>query len=191
MLLIALRLAHGLIDPAAREERARDAMMRARLLRHNRQRIAIFRFRLVEEPRRPQRIAVERQHFGAVRVGGEEMFGLASRDGELGDAERRLDHTDARRSDSTGVVGRQCFLIGVERFDVPAVLEKQLRELKLDVGGIRRGLLRVNREAGRRHNRRDRDGSDAPLHDPSRSRVQGGYGEPAYKNRAEQRRREE
>ena len=56
-----LRFVERFVELVLRRERARQAVMAARQVRHQRQRVLEFLVRLVEQPGRPQRVGVNRE----------------------------------------------------------------------------------------------------------------------------------
>ncbi len=164
-----LRLVHGIVETAAGEQRAGDAVEAAGQLGRQRQRVAIAQLRLFKQTGRPESIAVERHRVGIPGRHLDEGFGFVPGEIEFGDAQRRLDDTSARAAKGKRVRRFQGVLKCLERFDVAALRIQKAAQLELDFSGLRRRYpVGMNRE-GRCHDKRrhNRGSSETELHEPS------------------------
>ena len=131
-----LRLIHGVIEVASGEKGSRHPVKASRQLGLDPEGLAIAALRLLEEPCRPQRIAIERNRLGVERRGLDQHLGFAARRFEFGDPQRRLDEPGPRLAHQRRIVGLQGILIRLERIAVPAVVEEQVAQLELDFGRL-------------------------------------------------------
>ena len=164
-----LRLIHRRVEMAARRQRLGHAVMAARELGRHRQCVLVPAFRFLKQPHRPERVTVQRHRLRARRVRREQLLGLGARQIELGDPQRRRDHTHPRTADAVARRDLQGVAIGVERVEEFAFGEQDVSELHLDFDRLgRRGHVRTNNQRSSRDDGRHRDCTAGVTHDPSR-----------------------
>ncbi len=115
-----LRLVHGFVELAAREQRPRDAVEAARQPRRERQGVPIPKLGFLEQARGPEGIAVQRDGIGVARGGLGQGFALVPRRVELRHTQRRLNDARPRPAQQERVLRLQGVLKGLERLDVPS-----------------------------------------------------------------------
>src|SRR5262249_14006067 len=134
------RLREGLVEPSARGQRTRAAVMRPRIVRISRQRGVVGAFGFVEQAGRPERVAVQRKRAGACpgRLAEERPF--HARADEVPFAQQRQRQTGARAL--AHPVDRRAIQDGAVRVGgvrETAVAGEAVRTLEQDVSR-RRGL---------------------------------------------------
>jgi len=144
----------------------------ARQSRRHPQRVVILRLGLLEQTRRPERIAVKSHRIRRFGIRLVELLGFVAREDEFGHAQRRGDDAHARPAE--GVRGRdiQGITVRHERIEILPLGEQQIAKLELDFDRLRgRRDIGANGERGCRDN--DRRGADSKgaVHDPSRNVV--------------------
>ena len=163
-----LRLAHRFGQSAPRGEGFRHAMVPSRQIGYAGERVPVFPFRILEQPGRPQRVAVQRHHIGSTWIALREALGFMPGKIEFGNAQRRRDHTDACRPDAGRRRRLEGVLVRVQRLTVTAFGIQQVAKLQLDFGCLRRRCgIGANDQTGSRDDDRRHLETKTAVHGPS------------------------
>ena len=134
-----LRGRQRVVQLVPRGEASRHAVQGTPVVALDRQRLVKFLFRILEEPDRPERVAVVRERFGVVRRAPRQQLAVRVRVGEIAKPQCRLDAPGQRLALDAWILMALHLLEGRECLGVPAVGKQQLPELQLDIPSFGRG----------------------------------------------------